>query len=167
MQRYIRVANCHDTEMIAELFTQSVHQIASNSYSPQQLAAWAPTRPNILAWKQRLEGITTLLAEVNGQPAGFISYASNGYIAFLYSSPQFNRQGVASELFDHAKSNLAALQVTTLFTDASLEAKSFFETKGLMVLEAQQVERDGENFKRFVMITASAYCPLEHHIAAH
>lgn len=147
----IRIAKPSDTTAMASLFTESVHQIAANSYNPEQLAAWAPIPPNTQQWRQRLTKLTTLVAEAGNQLAGFLSYTEDGYIDFLYSSPRHSRQGVASQLFDEAISKLSDTGVTKLSTDASLEAVPFFKTKGLVIVEKQQVERHGQVFTRFVM----------------
>jgi putative acetyltransferase len=147
----IRIATPIDTAAIAELFTESVHQIAANSYNPEQLAAWAPTPPDIDRWSQRLANVTTLVAEAGKQLAGFLSYTDSGYIEFLYSSPHFSRQGVASQLFEAARSQLSEHGVTKLSTDASLEAMPFFKSKNFEIVEEQQVERHGQTFIRFVM----------------
>jgi putative acetyltransferase len=147
----IRLSTPSDTATIAQLFTESVHHIAANSYNPEQLAAWAPTPPDIDQWNQRLANLTTLVAEAGKQLAGFLSYTENGYIEFLYSSPHFSRQGIASELFDTAKSNLTKDGVSKLSTDASLEAMPFFKSKGFEIVEEQQVERHGQTFTRFQM----------------
>ena len=147
----IRLAQPSDSAAIAQLFTESVRQIASNSYNPTQLAAWAPVPPDTQQWNQRLAELTTLVAEAGNQLAGFLSYTQDGYIDFLYSSPRFSRQGVASELFNAAKSHLANNGVSKLSTDASLEAMPFFKSKAFEILEEQQVERLGQTFTRFVM----------------
>jgi putative acetyltransferase len=65
-------------------------------------------------------------------------------IEFLYSSPHFSRQGIASELFNTAKSHLAKNGVTKLSTDASLEAMPLFKAKGFEIIQEQQVERHGK-----------------------
>ncbi|WP_228289954.1 GNAT family protein [Marinobacter salsuginis] len=36
-----------DLADIVALFTDSVHQIASRSYTPEQLATWAPRSPDL------------------------------------------------------------------------------------------------------------------------
>jgi hypothetical protein len=46
----LRLATTSNTAAIADLFTTSVHQIADNSYNPEELAAWAPTPPDIVQW---------------------------------------------------------------------------------------------------------------------
>jgi putative acetyltransferase len=140
-----------DLADIVAVFTDSVHQIASRSYTPEQLAAWAPLSPDLEQWRARLSGVETLVAESRGVLAGFISFTSNGHIEFLFTAPTFARRGVASLLYEAAVQRLASGGVKTLTTDASLEALPFFESRGFSVTEAQTVERNGVLFRRFAM----------------
>jgi putative acetyltransferase len=140
-----------DLADIVAVFTDSVHHIASRSYTPEQLAAWAPTSPDLNQWRARLSGVETLVAESRGVIAGFLSFTSNGHIEFLFTAPTFARQGVASLLYQAAMQRLTASGVETLTTDASLEALPFFESRGLKVWKEQTVERNGVKFRRFAM----------------
>nr|WP_228289955.1 GNAT family N-acetyltransferase [Marinobacter salsuginis] len=93
----------------------------------------------------------TLVAESRGVLAGFISFTSAGHIEFLFTAPSFSRRGVASLLYKAASQRLAASGVTKLTTDASLEARPFFESQGFKVVGEQTVERNGVAFRRFAM----------------
>jgi len=140
-----------DLPSIVSLFTHSVHQLAANSYTPEQREAWAPKTPDLAQWRSRLSKVETLIAESDGTMAGFISFTSSGHIELLFTGPAFYRRGVASLLYDAAVERLLGKGVRTLTTDASLEASPFFESKGFSVVEAQTVERDGVQLKRFAM----------------
>ncbi len=153
-------ANC-DLEAIVALFTASVHQIAASSYSPAQLAAWAPVPPDLEQWRARLADLETLLSEREGQVSGFVSFTWAGHIELLFSAPAFSRRGVASGLYDAAVQKLLANGVAELSTEASTEARPFFASKGFKVAEEQVVERSGVQLKRFLMtvsLEGSAAC---------
>lgn len=152
----IRNSTDSDVASIAALFTESVHHIAARSYSSVQLAAWAPEPPDLGQWRSRLACLETLVAELDGVITGFISYAANGHIEFLFISPAFSRNGVASRLYEVAVQNLHSKGVKTLSTEASIEALPFFESKGFRTVEEQVVERNGVQLKRFAM--TRAYC---------
>ena len=112
----------------------------------------APLSTDLAQWRSRLSGVETLVAESAGAMTGFISFTSNGHIEFLFTSPTFARRGVASLLYEAALQRLTASSVRTLTTDASLEALPFFESRGFTTTEAQTVERNGLQFRRFVMV---------------
>lgn len=147
----IRTATDSDVAMIVTLFSQSVHRIAARSYSPAQLLAWAPESPDLEQWRSRLAHLETLLADFDGVTGGFISFTSNGHIELLYTSPAFARRGVASRLYSEAEQILHSNRVTHFSTEASLEARPFFEAMGFGVVEEQIVERNGVHLRRFAM----------------
>ncbi len=147
----LRLLDESDLASVAQLFTDSVHQIASQYYDPDQLAAWAPVPPDLELWRHRLGGLETWVAEVEGRLAGFLSVGSNGYVAYLYVSPRDGRRGVASALHRHAEAALVEAGATELFTEASLAARPFFERVGFQVVEEQQVCREGMILRRFAM----------------
>lgn len=140
-----------DAEAVAVLFTESVHRLACSHYDEAQLAAWAPRPPDLRSWSARLSLSKTLVAEVNLQLAGFVSYEQNGHIDLLYVSPEHARRGVASMLYRQAEVALIAGEVAEIFTEASLVARPFFERCGFRVAEEQCVQRRGLAFHRYGM----------------
>lgn len=147
----LRPATETDLPSIVSLFTDSVHQLAAHSYTPEQRAAWAPETPDLAQWRSRLSRVETLIAESDGTMAGFISFTASGHIEFLFTGPAFARRGVASLLYDAAVERLLGKGVRTLTTDASLEARPFFESRGFSVVGAQTVERNSVQLQRFAM----------------
>nr|WP_298722107.1 GNAT family N-acetyltransferase [uncultured Steroidobacter sp.] len=140
-----------DLHAVARLFTESVHGLGSAHYDETQLAAWAPTEPDISGWRARLAQSTTLVAEVDNELAGFISYEQNGHIDLLYVSPKHARRGIASELYNQAEADLKVGGVVEMFTEASMVARPFFERCGFHVIEEQCIERRGVTFRRYGM----------------
>jgi putative acetyltransferase len=140
-----------DLPTLVALFTASVHTLGAQHYGPEQLAAWAPRPPNLEAWRQRLEGLTTLVADDALGPCGFIAWEDDGHIELLYTAPRCARRGVATRLVQEAEDALSAVGVTVFSTEASLGAWPFFETQGFTVVEPQTVTRRGATFTRFLM----------------
>lgn len=122
----LRPATETDLPSIVSLFTDSVHQLAARSYTPEQRAAWAPEAPDLSQWRYRLAKVETLIAESDGTMAGFISFTAGGHIEFLFTAPTFSRRGVASLLYEAAAERLLGKGVGKLTTEASLEARPFF-----------------------------------------
>ncbi len=151
----LRAATDSDLTAMVALFFASVHQIAAESYTPEQLNAWAPESPNMKEWGSRLALLETLVAEFEGTLAGFISYSRIGHIEFLYVSPAFSRKGVASALFEMAVGSLRSNGVENLSTDASIEALAFFQSKGFNTVKKQTVERNGVQLRRYAMTRVS------------
>lgn len=149
----MRIRPCQppDLEPLLALFTASVHGLGRAHYDPAQLAAWAPPAPDLAGWKQRLERAHTLVAEVDGQLAGFLSCQLDGHIDLLFVAPDHARRGVATRLFAQAQAMLVAAGIRELTTEASLVARPFFERQGFIVHETQSVERQGVVLRRHAM----------------
>ena len=147
----IRSYNDGDLERVMQLFTDSVHGLAADHYTEAQRAAWAPQQPSAAGWRTCLAPLQMLVAESAGELAGFVAFEFNGHIEFLYTSPKFSRQGVASRLYETMSQYLDSRGVKERFTEASLVARPFFERQGLRVVEEQHVERNGVVLRRFAM----------------
>ena len=143
----------HDTDLAAlvGVFTASVHGLGALHYTLEQRSAWAPQPADLDAWRLRLGPLETRLAMVGGTLAGFISWAANGQIEFLYVAPGYGRQGIASTLLQYAESALIAQGIHTFSTAASLVAQPFFARQGFHIVEEQRVERRGVSFRRYAM----------------
>jgi putative acetyltransferase len=147
----IRPYRKSDLECVAALFTESVHGLASGLYDSHQLEAWAPFKPDLQAWTERLNGLSTLVADEGGDLVGFISYDESGHMAFLYVVPRYAKQGVGTALFRQAESAVFSAGCRDLVTEASLVARPFFEKLDFKVLGEQRVVRNGTILKRFFM----------------
>ncbi|MCO6412681.1 MAG: GNAT family N-acetyltransferase [Thiogranum sp.] len=141
-----------DTEGLAAVFTSSVHALAVDQYDAAQRHAWASLPPDLDEWRQRFEGLHTIVAEEAGSYLGFISYEENGHIDLLYTAPGAARKGVASALLREAVTQLSTAGDTPeLFTEASLVAVPFFSRHGFEITEEQTLVRRGVSFQRFAM----------------
>ncbi|WP_292976689.1 GNAT family N-acetyltransferase [Nitrosomonas sp.] len=147
----IRPSEDSDVRTLANLFTESVHDLAVGHYDSKQRTAWAPQPPDLDYWHERLTSLHTLVAEIESQAAGFISYELNGHIDLLFISPGFVRLGIATALYSRAESILIKAGVTNIFTEASLSARAFFGRQGFHVTEEQSVSVRGALFRRFAM----------------
>ncbi len=140
-----------DLEALVRLFADSVHALAGTHYSKDQLNAWAPRVPDLNRWAERFAGLQTIVAEVGGSPAGFISYTRSGYIDFAFTAPRQARSGIATRLFRRAEATLRAEGVSRLTVHASLAARAFFERMGFVVDQEEMVECRGMSLCRFAM----------------
>ena len=147
----IRPYGAEDLAALVALFTASVHELAAPHYTPEELDAWAPRQPELAPWHERLRSLETVVATHREALAGFVSYAPNGHIDLLYTSPAYARRGVASALYRCAEEALAAMGATEISTEASLVARPFFEHVGLVVTGEDIVLLRGHPFRRYAM----------------
>jgi len=99
----------------------------------------------------RLAELQVLLAQRDGQLAGFIGFSLDGHIDLLFTAPGYARQGVASALYAAAEQRLRAAGVRELFTEASQVAQAFFAGQGFSVQQAQTVTRGAVILPRMLM----------------
>ena len=136
---------------IADLFHSSVHAIDHSIYSSEQKEAWAPTPPNYEKWKARLSAKKPYLAIVDERVAGFIELDSDGHIDCTYTSPDYQRQGVAKALFNHILCIAKSRGNKRLYVEASFIAKPLFEKFGFSVIHENKVEREQIVLTNFTM----------------
>ncbi len=146
----VRRAGRADFAVLLELFTRSVHGMASNAYTRIQLQRWAPIDADLPAWQARLAPLVTFVASVGDTPAGFVSLQPPSHVEMLFTDPEFARTGVATALYEHAVKT-PWLRKRPLTADASCEARPFFEKRGWISTESETVVRGGVKLRRFKM----------------
>ena len=147
----IRAYRQADLDALLGLFHRSVHALGAADYTPEQLAAWAPELPDRRAWAERLAAGATMVAERDGDIAGFIRTGDCGYVDLLYVDPHWARRGVASTLLAHALDRLRAQGVDYAWCHASLTARPFFEHHGFAATARRTVERNGVEMINWAM----------------
>ncbi|MEI7806910.1 MAG: GNAT family N-acetyltransferase [Verrucomicrobiota bacterium] len=140
-----------DLSRVIEVYSTSIRCLAAAYYTADQIAAWAPTKPDVAPWQQRLDSLHTIVAEDNGVLAGFASYEKNGHLDLLFTHPEFARRGVATQLYLKIESVLRTAGIPEIFTEASLAARPFFEHLRFHLDAEELVECRGARLRRFRM----------------
>jgi putative acetyltransferase len=142
----VRSYQLQDTAVLAHLFTATVHSINIAHYSPEQILAWAPDRPDLEAWRGEFAKLICFVSELDSEVLGFISFEPNGHLEHLYVHSQFQRQGVASALYQRLEEEAISRGIHRIFTEASITARPFFERVGFRVIALQEVRCRGLSF---------------------
>ena len=145
---HIRLYRTADCPPLLKLFYDTVHTVCAGDYSPAQLDAWAPAKPDASAWDASLRSRTTLVTEGGGNIPGFGNTGPDGHLDLLYVHRDRQRRGVASVLCNFLETLYPVDRVTV---HASETARPFFERRGYRVLRPQQVERRGQVLTNYVM----------------
>ena len=133
-----------DAERCAAIFRSSVEELASEDYSAEQCAAWAALADDSAAFAKRLAGALTLMALVDGEPAGFASLEGAETIDMLYVGPDFARRGVATALLDALVRLAAARGAKAVTGEVSDTARPLFERQGFQAQRRYLVQLDDE-----------------------
>jgi putative acetyltransferase len=137
----IRTYERQDATGVADVFYRSVREVALSDYTAVQVKAWVPGRWDAEQEHRRSgDGRLVLVAAGEaGHVVAFIDLEPDGHIDRLYAAPEAAGRGVASRLYDAIETAARAQGIGRLFTEASELARRFFERKGFMVLERQDL----------------------------
>ncbi len=148
MDLILRKYKPSDCQALAELFYDTVHAVCKDDYSEKQLYAWATGTVDLIKWNQSFLSHYTIVAEINGNIAGFGDIDSNGYLDRLYVHKDFQRRGIGSSICSILENMVDSDKI---ITHASITAKGFFEKRGYKVIKEQQVKRQGIILTNYIM----------------
>lgn len=147
----IRLFQPGDAPAIAQLFHDTVRTINIQDYSLEQVTAWSPDDLYFRDWLEGCSSKFTYVAEVDQQIIGFGELEQNGQIDCFYCHHLYQRQGVGSRIYTAIAKRAQELNLTHLFTEASITAKPFFLSKGFVVVKEQTVACRGQIFINYLM----------------
>ncbi len=147
----IRYYQPSDIGQIVRLYFETVHTINRHDYSDEQIMAWAPVVPDETRWSKRYETRITFVAEENSVITGFAELEPTGHIDCFYCHHAYQRRGTGTLLLNRLEQEARSLGLKQLFTEASITAKPFFESKGFHTLRENQILRNNVTLVNFSM----------------
>ena len=147
----IRVFQRGDHTAIAEIFTNAVHQIASEVYTLEQCLAWSSLQIDYDHWKRRCELKRPFVAVTDSEISGFLELDPDGHVDCAYVNPKFKRRGIMTGLVRHAVDTCFAFKINRVCVDASICAKPLFEKVGFTVIREHIVTINGVDLLNFKM----------------
>lgn len=149
---HIRKYKTEDCLEIINLFYETVHSVNKKDYKKSQLNAWAnKDKIDLKIWNKSFLENFTIVAYEDKLLIGFGDINKSGYLDRLYVHKDYQGIGIASKIVNLLEGYVKNLGCTKITTHASITAKKFFENKGYKVLLAQEVNRENELLKNFVM----------------
>ncbi len=136
----VRQAIKHDVEKITQLFFDTIQNINIRDYSQEEVDDWSSWKADIDKWLVKMSEQHFAIAEINNQIVGFCSLAPDGYLDFMFVHKDFQRQGIASALLSEIENKAIEQKNDLIYSDVSITAKGFFESKGFVV-ERQQLKK--------------------------
>lgn len=146
----IRAYEKKDCQELYRLYQDTVRNVNSRDYLPEQIEAWLSASFEEEAWNRRFLESRTLVAEKQGKILGFANMGEKGFLDCLYVHKDFQGQGIGGKLLRELECS-AADEENGFFTFASLTARSFFENCGYQVVCENFAERSGVLLKNFRM----------------
>ncbi|MES5893068.1 MULTISPECIES: GNAT family N-acetyltransferase [Bacillus cereus group] len=147
----IRTFQKEDLEQVLQLFYETVHTVNAQDYNTLQLQAWAPKRLNRASWLKSLEKNISYVADNNGVIVGFGDYNDEHYVDRLFTHKDYQGKGIASHILQKLEKEAVNLQHKDIYTEASITARPFFESKGFICIKEQRKQHNGQIFINYVM----------------
>lgn len=152
----VRVRPYRDEDAAAtlEIYERAVHQTGAASYSPEQLAAWAPLNRDTNGradWSSRRAAAETVVAVEEDRIAGFSDLVDGTLLDMLFVDPSFGRRGIGSLLIQSLVALAWAAGSPYVETHASLVARPVFERHGFVVISEEKPVIRGVELTNFKM----------------
>lgn len=136
-----------DCESMYKLFCDTVRNVNSKDYTPEQIDAWADGKADLKKWDESFRAHFTVVAVSDGIIVGFGDIDKTGYLDRLYVHKDYQRRAVASAICDVLENSVNS----TITTHASITALPFFESRGYEIVKSQQVDRHGVLLTNYIM----------------
>ena len=127
----IRLYTPADREAVIRLFTQTVHTVGSDYYSPDEVEAWAPSLPDVQSWSHFLDERHTLVMDSKDGITGFGSLsADGGTVEMLFTHHAHQSEGVGSAILEALEKEAIQRGNNTVRLTTSATAWSFYQKRG-------------------------------------
>ena len=145
LRRYVT----EDLDAVVEVFQRAIREVACRDYDPAQIAAWSAVDRD--EWEQWRLTRPTWIADIDGQVVGFSDLEADGHLDMMFVHPDHQGRGIATLLLAAVEAAAREQGLTTIFTEASVTARSFFARRGFVLDKQDIIESDGERFVIFRM----------------
>ena len=147
----LRRYRTEDLPALSRLFGETVRRVNIRDYTPAQAEAWAAGEADLLTRDDWFRRLYTLVAEIDGQIAGYGNVDGTGYLDHLFVRWDCQGRGVATALCDALEEHCRDLGLAAVTVHASKTALPFFLHRGYRVEREQQVPLRGQVLANYAM----------------
>ena len=147
----IRKAVPGDLNELQKIFIDSVTKVCRSDYTFEQINAWASAVDNWKRWEDVLTNQFVAVSQDKNILTGFCSLEKDNYGDFLYIHSDYQRRGIATELYIFIENEAKRLYQKEIFSHVSITAKPFFEKAGFHVLKKQKILLKGVELTNYWM----------------
>lgn len=152
MKPIIRDHRPADAAGLTDIFYETVHALADDLYTRDQIEAWAPWPRDYPAWLARLDRLHPFVAVIDGTLVGFMSLEADGHIDLAYTQRDRQGRGIASALYAHLERIARDLGIVRLHVEASHHAKAFFLGRDFSVVRRNEIHKNGQTLINWKMV---------------
>ena len=146
----IRFAQDHDYAAIARLHRQTIRNVNSLDYTPEQIKVWAH-RTNAQRFRNSASKCHRWVATINEKIAGFCDISLNNEFWGLYVHKDFIGQGVGTKLIKIAEQKLQEQGCKKVTLQATITAKEFYKKQGYKIVKKSFHNIDNHHLPIFIM----------------
>lgn len=147
----IRQATADDLPEITCIFRDTIRSVNSKDYSEKQIHLWSSGADDMTIWKDRIENLYFLVAEMKGHIVGF-AYLKDGYLLDgLYVHKDFQRRTIGSKLLRIIESRVSINGFEIIKSDISITALDFFDSHFYEVEKKHKRNYKGLAFQIFTI----------------
>ena len=148
----IRPFRRDDAAAVADLFHASVRQGGLRHYTPEQVAAWSPARPDPARFAAREGQRVFLVAEDrDGSLLGYGDLEADGHIDHLFCRPDRIGTGIGHALYLAIEAAARAAYLSRLYVEASEAARTLFARHGFSIDARNDIVLNGVAIHNFRM----------------
>jgi len=120
-----------DLESIVNLFTQTVHIVSCSYYSPDEVEAWAPSKPDMASWARFFDERYTIVMDTKASITGFgCLSADGGTVDMLFTHHAHQREGVGSSILEALEKEAMQRGSSEVKLTTSSTAWAFYQKRG-------------------------------------
>jgi putative acetyltransferase len=152
-------ASQQDVGVITQLFRDTIQNVNSKDYPADEIDDWSSWWTDHDKWQARIKEQYFIKAMIEDNTVGFSSLATDGYLDFMFTHKDYQKQGIAGNLLRKIERKAKEQGNDLIYSDVSITAKRFFESHGYIV-EKQQLKKSKNkeliNFRMTKRINGSA-----------
>ncbi|MFW6357738.1 MAG: GNAT family N-acetyltransferase [Chroococcales cyanobacterium] len=148
----IKLVDVSEVDNCAHIYGNAVVKTAKHLYTEKQIKAWSAFPQHQDKFEAFILNCETYGKYHEKKLVGFCGLANDGHIVSLYVSPDYNRQGIGSELLNYVLVIGKQKEIQSFYTEASYLSKPVFEKAGFVVDEIEVASYDDVEFSRFKMV---------------
>ena len=130
----IRKFRASDSAAVARLHRDTIRNINSKDYPPEQVAVWAK-RSTARRMKKSLKDRQRYVAIEKNRIVGFGDYKKDGEMSGLYIHKDYIGKGAGSKLLNKMETEAAKRGIREFHTISTITARNFYEKHGYHVVE--------------------------------
>ncbi|WP_247716386.1 GNAT family N-acetyltransferase [Sinomicrobium weinanense] len=147
----MRKGQLADLEELRQLFADTISTICRSDYNNEQIHVWASGIEDKDRWHRILTSQQVWVTQNNEKITGFCTLDKGHHIDLLFVHKDYQRQGIARELYNKIEKEAIQRGQSELTVNASITARPFFEKAGFEVLTKQKVIKQGIELTNYKM----------------